>query len=132
MKQLFINLPVDDVEKSMQLYLAMGFSLNPLFTDKQQKCVIWSDTIYVMIQSKAFSNRHLNKTHTDPRQTLTSSHTLPVATDTLVNEIVENALKAGAKEPLPPLHESFMYLRTIEDLDGYIWGIMHLNIDQFK
>lgn len=132
MKQVFINLPVNDVEKSLYFYLSMGFTLNPLFTDEQQKCVIWSDAIYVMIQSKQFSNSYLKKSLTSPSQTLTSSYTLPVASDQIVNEIVENALKAGGTEPVPALHESFMYLRSVEDLDGYIWGIMHLNIEKFK
>ncbi len=132
MKQIFINLPVNDVEKSMQLYLALGFTANPLFTDEQQKCVIWSDAIYLMIQTKEFSNSYLKKTNTDTNQILTSSHTLPVESIKKVDEILDKALKAGANEPVAPLKEDFMYLRTIEDLDGYLWGIMYIDLAKFK
>ena len=131
-KQIFINLPVNDVDQSLQFYLALGFTLNPLFTDVEQKCVIWSDAIYLMIQSKEFSNSYLNKSFIEPRKHLSISHTLPVESIHMVDEMVEQGLKVGGKEPVPVLKEPFMYLRSIEDLDGYIWGIMHLNIKEFK
>jgi hypothetical protein len=40
-------------------------------------------------------------------------------------------LKAGGKEPMPMLDEGFMHVRTIEDLDGHIWGIIHLDLEKF-
>ena len=132
MKQIFINLPVHDVAQSLQFYLAMGFTLNPLFTDEHQKCVIWSDTIYLMIQSKHFSNAYLKRVVENVEKPLSISHTLPVGSIVKVNEMVEAVIKLGAKEPVPILEEPFMYLRTIEDLDGHLWGIMYLDIDQFK
>ena len=94
--------------------------------------MIWSDAIYLMIQSKEFSNSYLNKSFIEPRKHLSISHTLPVESIHMVDEMVEQGLKVGGKEPVPVLKESFMYLRSIEDLDGYIWGIMHLNIKEFK
>ncbi len=132
MKQVFINLPVIDIERSMHFYLELGFTLNPLFTDEHQKCVMWSDAIYVMLQSQQFSNAYLNKKFTDPKLYSSASHTLPVESIEKVNEMVEHGLKAGGVEPVAALDEGFMYLRTIEDVDGYAWGIMHLDIDKFK
>ena len=132
MKQVFINLPVNHVEKSLQFYLALGFTVNPLFTDDDQKCVIWSDAIYVMIQSKKMAGSYLNKPIANSKQLLSASHTLPVETIQKVNELIENGLRAGGIEPVAALQESFMYLRSIEDLDGYVWGIMYLDIDTFK
>ena len=132
MKQIFINLPVHDVEKSMQFYLALGFTLNPLFSDNQQKCVIWSDAIYLMIQTKQFSNSYLNKTIIDPKKSLSISLTIPVESKHMVNDIVEKGLQAGGIEPVSALEEEFMFLRSIEDLDGYLLGIMYLDIEKFK
>ncbi len=51
MKQIFINLPVKDVSASMEFYTQLGFTVNPLFTFDNQKCMIWSDQIYVMLQT---------------------------------------------------------------------------------
>ncbi len=132
MKQLFINLPVSDLEKSMQFYLALGFTINPLFTDEGQKCLIWSDSIYLMLQSRQFSNSYLEKQMIDARKHQIPSFTLPVESIELVNAMMENGLKAGGVEPVSTISEDFMFLRSIEDIDGYIWGIMYLDIVRFK
>jgi hypothetical protein len=131
MKQIFINIPVSDLEKSMQFYLALGFTINPLFTDIDQKSMIWSDYIYVMLQSRKFSNSYLEKQIIDARKYQIPSFTLPVESIEKVNEITENGIKAGALEPIPAISEDFMYLRSIEDLDGYMWGIMFLDVERF-
>ena len=51
MKQIFINLPVKNVEASMGFYTQLGFTINPLFTFDDQKCMVWSEQIYVMLQT---------------------------------------------------------------------------------
>jgi predicted lactoylglutathione lyase len=51
MKQIFINLPVKNLEASMNFYEQLGFTVNPLFTFDDQKCMVWSNQIYVMLQS---------------------------------------------------------------------------------
>lgn len=132
MKQIFINLPVNDLEKSVKFYVALGFTINPLFTDEDQKCLVWSDAIYVMLQSKSFFTSYLNKPLADTKSFLTPSHTLPVESMQQVNEMMENGLQAGGFEPVPVLSQSFMYLRSIEDLDGHLWGIMFLDVEKFK
>jgi predicted lactoylglutathione lyase len=132
MKQIFINIPVSDLEKSMQFYTALGFVINPLFTDEQQKCMVWCDSIYIMLQSRAFSNAYLNKSEVDPRKNQMPSFTLPVERIEKVNEIIETGLNAGGVEPVPVIKEDFMYLRSIQDVDGYMWGVMCLDTDKFK
>ena len=49
-----------------------------------------------------------------------------------MNEIMESGLMAGGKEPVAAIDEGFMYLRSIEDVDGYMWGVMCLDIEKFK
>lgn len=64
-------------------------------------------------------------------QNATPSFTLPIKSLDKVNELAECALKAGGKEPMPFVDEGFMQLRTIEDLDGYQWGLIYLDIEKF-
>lgn len=132
MKQIFINLVVEDLAKSTIFYTQLGFSLNPLFTDENQKCLVWSDAIYLMLQSKEFSNSYLKKTSIDARNHQIPTFTLPVESKEKVDEMVEKGLKFGGIEPVPALKEPFMFLRSIEDLDGYLWGIMCLDLDKFQ
>ena len=132
MKQIFINIPATDLEKSMQFYLALGFTINPLFTDEDQKCMVWSDSIYIMLQSLEFSNSLIKKSSIDIRKANIPSYTLPVESIEQVNQMMERGINAGGREPVGVFEEDFMYLRSIEDLDGYVWGIMYLDVQKFK
>ena len=132
MKQIFINLPVKNVEASMSFYIQLGFTVNPLFTFDDQKCMVWSDQIYVMLQTLEMFKSGNKKNIADPKENTIATFTLPVESLERLNEIVENGLKAGGNEPTQTIDEGFMQIRNIEDLDGHNWGIIFLDIDKFK
>jgi uncharacterized protein len=132
MKQIFINLPVENLEKSMNFYNQLGFSNYALFTGNNQKCVVWSEHIFVMLQSKEFFSAGNKKPITDTKNNIATSFTLPVESLHRVNEIIESGLKAGGTTPMAMLDEGFMQVRSIEDLDGHVWNIIYLDIDTFK
>lgn len=129
-RQMFINLPVENLTKSKPFYKALGFSINPLFSDESQQCFVWSDAVYVMLQTPAFFYAHEQFNVTKPSHD--SSHTLLVTSAIEVDELVAQALGAGGTETAPAVQESFMYLRTVVDLDGHVWGIMYLDTPLFK
>jgi uncharacterized protein len=131
MKQIFINLPVKDVNASMQFYTKLGFTVNPLFTFDDQKCMAWSDQIYVMLQTVEMFKSGNRKNPADPKKNTIATFTLPVESLTQLNEIMENGLKAGGTELTPAIDEGFMQVRNLEDLDGHIWGILFLDMDKF-
>ena len=132
MKQIFINLPVKDVEASMDFYRQLGFTVNPLFTFDDQKCMVWSDQIYLMLQTYKMFKSGNKKDLPDAKKNALATFTLPVENLDKVNEIIENGLMAGGTESTPMLDEGFMQIRNIEDLDGHNWGIINLDIDKFK
>jgi predicted lactoylglutathione lyase len=132
MKQIFINLPVKDVDRSKDFYIQLGFTLNPLFSFEDQKCMVWSDQIYVMLQSIEMFQKANVKKLADPKENRIATFTLPVESFDKVNEIIEKGLKAGGAEPTKPINEGFMQIRNIEDLDGHNWGIIFLDVEKFK
>jgi uncharacterized protein len=132
MRQIFINLPVKDVEASMNFYTQLGFTVNPLFTFDDQKCMVWSDQIYVMLQTLEMFKSGNKKNIADPKENTTATFTLPVESLDRLNEIIKNGLKAGGTEPTQTIDEGFMQVRNIEDLDGHNWGVIFLDIDKFK
>lgn len=131
-KQIFINLVVNEVEKSMNFYTALGFTVNPEFTDEDQKCMVWSEHIYVMLQSQKMFRSYLKKQVPDTSKYQTATYTLPVESFDKVNIIMENGLKAGGVESIPMIDEGFMQIRTIEDFDGHTWGIIYLDMQKFR
>jgi uncharacterized protein len=131
MKQIFINLPVTDLEKSKNFYAQLGFTNNLQFTGKDQICMVWSDQILVMLQSKEFFNSGNSKSIADPKNQLSASFTLPVESVEMVNETVSKGLMAGGKEPIDMIDEGFMLVRSLEDLDGHIWSFIYLDMEKF-
>lgn len=132
MKQIFINLPVADIEKSRNFYAQMGFTNYPIFTAKNQVCMMWSETILVMLQSKVFFIIGDQKQIADARQSVSATFTLPVESPNRMNKIVDNAINNCGREVLPLIDEGFMQVRTIEDLDGHTWAFIYLDMDKFK
>lgn len=131
-KQIFINLPVAHLQLSQLFYEALGFTLNPTFSGEDQICLVWCDQIYVMLQSHAFSSQHVHKPMADFQQVSGPSFTLPLDSNNQVNLLAEKGLLAGGSETIPLIDEGFMQVRTIEDPDGYKWGLMFLDMQKFK
>lgn len=132
MKQVFINLPVKNVEASMDFYSKLGFTVNPLFTFDDQKCMAWGDQIYLMLQTLEMFQSGNKKNSADPKENAIITLTFPVESLDRLNEIVEKGIKAGGIETSQAIDEGFMQVRNIEDLDGHNLGIIYLDIDKFK
>lgn len=132
MKQIFINLPVENVEKSMQFYTQLGFSNKALFSDDHQKCMVWSEHILVMLIAQDKFVHYSKRPISSQKNSIDAYFTLPVESLDRVNEIVENGLKAGGTEPIPMIDEGFMQIRKIVDFDGHVWDIIFLNLEKFQ
>lgn len=130
-KQIFINLAVKDLKKSMDFYIALGFSNNPQFSDDSGKCMVWCENIFVMILThdkfKAFATKPIADTKTN----LAGLFSLSVDSIEEVNRILSNGLKAGGIEPSEMKDYGFMQQRTIEDFDGHTWEIFYMDISKF-
>lgn len=131
MKQVFINLPVEDVERSMNFYTQLGFTVNPVFTDDEQKCMVWSEQVYVMLMPRARFQSFSHKPLADTKNTASVYFTLRVESLERMNEIIETGLEAGGIEPIPMKDHGFMQLRRIEDLDGHFWDVIYLDMEKF-
>jgi len=85
-----------------------------------------------MLQSRQFSNAYINKMPIDASKHQMPSFTLPVNSFEKVNEMIESGISNGGFEPVSSFTADFMFLRSIEDPDGYMWGIMHLDLPKFE
>jgi len=48
-RKIFVNLPVQSLERSVAFFTALGFSFNAHFTDETATCMIVADDIFVML-----------------------------------------------------------------------------------
>jgi len=130
-KQIFINLAVKDLQKSMDFYTALGFTNNPQFSDDTAKCMVWSETIFVMLQTHEKFATFATKPIADTKSNVAALFSLSVDSIDEVNSIVTNGLKAGGTEPSEMKDYGFMQQRTIEDFDGHTWEIFYMDILKF-
>ncbi|HZW65148.1 MAG TPA: VOC family protein [Hanamia sp.] len=130
-KQVFINLPVNDLQKSIAFYEAIGFTNNPQFTDETAACMIWSDTIYIMLLTHDKLKQFTTKTIVDARTSVEVSISLSFENNDEVNAFAEKALKAGGREPSEPQDYGFMYQRGVEDPDGHHLEVFYMDINKF-
>lgn len=130
-KQIFINLAVKDLQKSMNFYAALGFSNNPQFSDDTGKCMVWSENIFVMIMTHEKFTTFATKPIADTKSNLAGLFSLSVDSFDEVNNILTNGLKSGGTEPNEMRDYGFMQQRTIEDFDGHTWEIFYMDITKF-
>ena len=132
MKQIFINLPVSDVQRSMDFYTALGFTNNPQFSDEQGKCMVWSDTIFLMILSHEKFASFTNKPIADTKTNIAALLSLALESTDAMNAMMEKGLAAGGTEPTELRDYGFMQQRTIEDFDGHTWELFYMDVTKFE
>ena len=130
-KQVFINLAVEDLQKSMGFYTAMGFSNNPQFSDETAKCMVWCENIFVMIMTHEKFAGFATKPIADTKSNLAGIFSLSLESIDEVNSVMTAALKAGGTEPSEMKDYGFMQQRTIEDFDGHTWEVFYMDITKF-
>ena len=129
-KQVFINLAVKDLQKSMDFYAAMGFTNNPQFSDDSGKCMMWSENIFVMLLTHEKFSGFITKPIADTKSGVAGLFSLSVDGVDEVNRIVSNGLKAGGTEPSEMKDYGFMQQRTIEDFDGHTWEVFYMDMSK--
>jgi len=125
--QIFVNLPVKDLNKSIAFFTALGYTFNPQFTDEKATCMIISDTIYVMLLTETFFQTFTTKEIVNAHKAVESIICLSMDSKDAVNAMVDKAVAAGAKVSNEASDYGFMYQHSFEDLDGHHWEYMWMD-----
>jgi predicted lactoylglutathione lyase len=124
MTQMFVNLPVTDLDRAKAFYEALGFSINPKFTDHNAACVVVEDGhSYFMILVREFFQTFTELPIGDPAVNPTVAVALFQDSREDVDALVTNGLGAGGSEPKAASDYGFMYQRQLNDPDGNILEI---------
>ena len=125
--QMFVNLPVKDLKRSVDFFTALGFSFNPQFTDDNATCMIVSDHNFVMLLVESFFQSFTPKPISDARRQTEVLVAISCDSRGAVDEIIAKAVAAGATMPKPPQDLGFMYQHGFEDLDGHQWEFFYMD-----
>jgi len=127
-KMLFVNLPVADLARSRKFYESIGATNNPQFTDETAACMVFSDTIYVMLLTHPKWASFTGKTIVDAHHAAQVMLALTCESRVQVDAVTRAAAHAGGLADVnPPQDHGFMYSRAFEDPDGHIWELVWMN-----
>lgn len=125
--KIFVNLPVKNLNKSIEFFTKLGFTFNPQFTDETATCMIISDNIFVMLLTeekfKGFTKKEL-AVATKITEVLIA---LDAESKEKVDEMIRNAVKAGGSIYIEPQDHGWMYSHSFADLDGHQWEFFYMN-----
>jgi hypothetical protein len=119
---IFVSLPVRNLPKAKAFYEAVGAVNNPQFSDDTAACMVFSDTINVMLLTHAKWNFFTKKPIADAHAASEVMLALSCDSRDAVNARAEAARKAGGTVDVNPAQDhGFMFNRSFEDLDGHVW-----------
>jgi predicted lactoylglutathione lyase len=125
-RQIFVNLPVKDLPRSVAFFTALGFSFNPQFTNENATCMIVDENIFVMLLVEPFFQGFIKKTICDAHKNTEVLVCLSCESRAEVDELAAKAVAAGGTIPREPEDHGFMYGHAFEDPDGHIWELVYM------
>jgi predicted lactoylglutathione lyase len=128
-RQIFVNLPIDNMDRSQKFFRALGFDFNPQFTDDKGACCVISDNIFVMLLVKPFFQGFTGKPIADATKSTEVLLCLSCDSRGEVDAMVKKAVAAGGRAPRPAQDHGFMYQHGFEDPDGHVWELVWMNPD---
>lgn len=124
---IFVNLPVKDLEKTKEFFSKIGFEFNAQFTDKNAACLVIGDNIFAMLLIEDYFKTFTKKDLSNAANTTEVILALSAESREQVDEIVNAALSAGGSPSNDPVDHGFMYGWSFQDPDGHLWEVMYMD-----
>ena len=131
-KLIFVNLPVSDLTRATAFYETVGATKNEQFCDGTASCMVFSETIHVMLLTHDKFRQFTPKAIADARTTSEVLICLSAESREAVDAMVEKAATGGKVAPSPTQDSGFMYGRSFEDPDGHIFEVMWMDVEAAK
>jgi len=130
--KIFVNLPVRNLNKSVEFFTKLGFSFNPQFTDETATCMIVSEDIFVMLLTHEKFKQFTPKEICDSSKSTEVLVALSSEGRKNIDETVRQAVAAGGTTYNEPQDYGFMYAHGFQDPDGHIWELVYMEPSAIK
>jgi predicted lactoylglutathione lyase len=130
-KQIFVNLPIENLKNSVAFFKELGFTFNEQFTDEESTCMIVSEQIFVMLLEKNKFSKFTTKKIAS-HDTVEALFSFACSSADEVRAISEKAFALGARKVNDPEDMGFMFSWGFEDLDGHMWDLFWMNPDHIQ
>ena len=127
-QQIYVNLPIKNMARSLAFFKALGFSFEPKFSNEQGACMIVGENIFTMLLVEPFFQTFISdKAIVDAKRSTEVLVCISCDSRADVDALVAKAVAAGGTAPRAPQDHGFMYGHGFEDLDGHIWELVHMS-----
>jgi predicted lactoylglutathione lyase len=126
---IFVNLPVQDLERSKAFYESIGFRNEPKFSNEAAAMMVLSDTISVMLLTHPFYATFTRKPIANAQNSSQVLLCISCESPAEVDRITDAAAAAGGKADVAEKQDmgGIMYGRSFEDPDGHHWEPMWMD-----
>lgn len=124
--KIFVNLPVKNLDQSIEFFTRLGYTFNPQFTDETATCMIINEDIFIMLLTEAKFKLFTPKAICDATKSTEVLICLSCDSRAEVDELVRKAVAAGGTTYNDPEDHGFMYGHGYQDLDGHIWELVYM------
>ncbi|MGE7879375.1 VOC family protein [Peribacillus muralis] len=131
-EKIFVNLPVKDLDASIQFFTKVGFAFNEQMTNENATCMVISDSIYVMLLVEDYFKTFTKKDIPNSETSAEAIVALSVNSKQEVDDVVNSALTAGAQPSNDAIDHGFMYGWSFKDLDGHLWEVFYMDESGFS
>jgi predicted lactoylglutathione lyase len=126
-RQIYVNLAVREVKKSMDFFSKLGFQFNPKFTDENAACMIINDDAYVMLLGATYFKTFTKRELCDTTRHTEGLFAISCESRAAVDDMVKRAVAAGGAHAMDRQDHGFMYGWSFYDLDGHHWEVMWMD-----
>lgn len=123
--QIFVNLPVRDLQKSMDFFSQLGFSFNMQFTNHEAACLVLGKNIYAMLLTEERFRDFTKKPISDAKASTEVLIAIDAESREAVDDLVRKAVSAGGTLYADPMDHGWMYQHSFADLDGHQWEVLY-------
>jgi uncharacterized protein len=127
--QIFVNMPVKNLNRSVKFFTKLGYKFDPEFTNKSGTCMIVGKNIFVMLLVEKFFKSFTKKKLCDATRCTEVIVCLSATSRAKVDKMVAKAVAAGGTTPNGSKDLGFMYQHGFQDLDGHLWEFIHMKPD---
>ena len=126
-REIYLNLPVRDLERSRRFFSNLGFGFEPRFSDDNAACMIVNDEAFVMLLTQRFFKTFTKRELCDTGQYTEGLLALSCEDRAAVDEMVKTAIAAGGQHAMDPQDHGFMYGWSFYDPDGHHWEVFWMD-----
>lgn len=127
-RQLFINLPVGSLDRSVEFFRELGFDFVSEFTNETAACMSINGSAFAMLVAKDRFSDFTPKIICNARERCEAIIAVSAESKDEVDAFYDKAMALGASKVREPEDHGFMYGRSFNDLDGHVWEIFWMDL----